>query len=69
VEAIATLLSLRNGVAPPTIGLEEPEEGLDLDYVPFESKPLETGNGDGPIVALSNSFAFGGHNAVLVITT
>jgi 3-oxoacyl-[acyl-carrier-protein] synthase II len=69
VEAIATLLSLRNGVAPPTIGLEEPEEGLDLDYVPGESKPLEAGNGDGPIVALSNSFAFGGHNAVLVITT
>ncbi len=69
VEAIATLLSLRNGVAPPTIGLEEPEEGLDLDYVPGESKPLEAGNRDGPMVALSNSFAFGGHNAVLVITT
>jgi 3-oxoacyl-[acyl-carrier-protein] synthase II len=68
VEAIATLLSLRNGVAPPTIGLEEPEEGLDLDYVPGEAKPLESGNGGGPSVALSNSFAFGGHNAVLVIT-
>ena len=68
VEAIATLLSLRNRVAPPTIGLEEPEEGLDLDYVPGEAKPLAAGNGDAA-VALSNSFAFGGHNAVLVIST
>jgi 3-oxoacyl-[acyl-carrier-protein] synthase II len=69
VEAIATLLSLRNRVAPPTIGLEEPEEGLDLDYVPGESKPLQARNGEGRLVAVSNSFAFGGHNAVLVITT
>lgn len=71
VEAIATLLSLRNGVAPPTIGLEEPEDGLDLDYVPGESKPLgpaANGSADGARVALSNSFAFGGHNAVLVVS-
>jgi 3-oxoacyl-[acyl-carrier-protein] synthase II len=72
VEAIATLLTLRNGVVPPTVGLETPEEGLDLDYVPGESVPL-AGNGAGPggdgerRVAISNSFAFGGHNAVLVI--
>jgi 3-oxoacyl-[acyl-carrier-protein] synthase II len=69
VEAIATLLSLRNKVACPTMGLEEPEEGLDLDYVPGQSKPLTPRNGNGRMVALSNSFAFGGHNAVLVITT
>jgi 3-oxoacyl-[acyl-carrier-protein] synthase II len=72
VEAVATLLSLRNGVAPPTLGLEEPEDGLDLDYVPGNAKPLPnvTGADSGrPRVALSNSFAFGGHNAVLVIST
>lgn len=69
VEAIATLLSLRHRVACPTLGLEEPEEGLDLDYVPGKSRPLEPRDANGHLVALSNSFAFGGHNAVLVITT
>ena len=68
VEAIATLLALRNRVAPPTLGLEEPEDGLDLDYVPGESKPITASNGNGSLVAISNSFAFGGHNAVLVVT-
>ena len=63
-EAIATLYALQEGMAPPTLGYEEPEEDLDLDYVP-EAKPLQT---DGrPPVALSNSFGFGGHNAVLVL--
>jgi 3-oxoacyl-[acyl-carrier-protein] synthase II len=68
VEAIAALLALRNRVAPPTLGLEEPDEGLDLDYVPGESKPLKENAANGTLVAISNSFAFGGHNAVLVIT-
>jgi 3-oxoacyl-[acyl-carrier-protein] synthase II len=69
VEAIATLLSLRNRTICPTIGLEEPDEGLDLDYVPGKARPLEPHDRNGRLVALSNSFAFGGHNAVLVITT
>lgn len=69
VEAIATLLSLRHGVLCPTIGLEEPDDGLDLDYIPGKARPLEPHNGNGRLVALSNSFAFGGHNAVLAITT
>jgi 3-oxoacyl-[acyl-carrier-protein] synthase II len=67
VEAVATLLSLRNRTICPTLGLEEPEEGLDLDYVPGSSRPIEPRDGNGRLVALSNSFAFGGHNAVLVI--
>lgn len=70
VEAIATLMALRAREAPPTVGLEQPEKGLDLNYVPGEpvDLPEPTGaNGDGRLVALSNSFAFGGHNAVLVI--
>jgi 3-oxoacyl-[acyl-carrier-protein] synthase II len=70
VEAIATLLALRAREAPPTVGLEHPEEGLDLNYVPGEPVDLPApggSNGEGRLVALSNSFAFGGHNAVLVI--
>ena len=57
------MLAIERGVAPPTINLEHPDEGLDLDYVPREARPLE---GDGaPLVAISNSFGFGGHNVVL----
>jgi 3-oxoacyl-[acyl-carrier-protein] synthase II len=65
VEAIATVEALRRREAPPTVGWEEAEEGLDLDYVPGASKSIE--NGDGPLVAISNSFGFGGHNAVLCL--
>jgi 3-oxoacyl-[acyl-carrier-protein] synthase II len=65
VEAIATVEALRRRVAPPTVGWEEAEEGLDLDYVPGSAKPIE--NGDGPLVAISDSFGFGGHNAVLCL--
>jgi 3-oxoacyl-[acyl-carrier-protein] synthase II len=66
VEAAATVLALRDRVAPPTLGYGEPDEGLDLDYVPDSARPLATRNGHPP-VALSNSFGFGGHNAVLCI--
>ena len=65
VEAIATVDALRRRTAPPTVGWEEAEEGLDLDYVPGSAKPIE--NGDGPLVAISNSFGFGGHNAVICL--
>jgi len=66
VEAVATLLALRDRIAPPTLGLSEPDEGLDLDYVPDTARPLSH-NGDRPALALSNSFGFGGHNAVLCL--
>jgi 3-oxoacyl-[acyl-carrier-protein] synthase II len=64
VEAVATILALRARVAPPTIGWEEPEEGLDLDYVPNHARPLDP---DRASLALSNSFGFGGHNVALVL--
>ncbi len=67
VEAIATLLALRDRVAPPTLGYEQPDEGLDLDYVPGRARPLAAREDDLPAVALSSSFGFGGHNAVLVL--
>ena len=65
VEAIATLGSLRRGIAAPTVGWEERDPDLDLNYVPGGAQELER-SGDGR-VAISNSFGFGGHNAVLCI--
>jgi 3-oxoacyl-[acyl-carrier-protein] synthase II len=65
VEAVATVLTLTTGVIAPTLGYEEPDPDLDLDYVPGEARPLRAANG-GPPIALSNSFAFGGHNVSLV---
>jgi 3-oxoacyl-[acyl-carrier-protein] synthase II len=65
VEAVATVLALRDRIAPPTIGWEEPDEEMDLDYVPGTARPLET---DGRLpIAISNSFGFGGHNATLCL--
>lgn len=66
VEAVATVETLVTRVIPPTLGYEVPDPELDLDYVPGEARPLPAANG-GPPVAVSNSFAFGGHNVVLVI--
>ena len=66
VEAVATLLTLSSGIVAPTLNLEVPDPELDLDYVPLTKRPLVPVNG-GPPAALSNSFAFGGHNVSLVI--
>jgi 3-oxoacyl-[acyl-carrier-protein] synthase II len=66
VEAVVSVLALRDRMAPPTLNYEEPEEGLDLDYVPGAPRPLADGNGR-PAIGISNSFGFGGHNAVLCI--
>jgi 3-oxoacyl-[acyl-carrier-protein] synthase II len=66
VEAVATLEVLRTRVIPPTLGYEVPDPACDLDYVPGESRPLIP-PGDGPPLAISNSFAFGGHNVTLAL--
>ncbi len=60
VEAIFSVLSLRDQVAPPTINLDNPDPACDLDYVPHTARemPLK--------VALSNSFGFGGTNGTLI---
>ena len=65
VEAVATILALRDRMAPPTLNYEEQEEGLDLNYVPNEAQPLDIG--DKTPLALSNAFGFGGHNVVLAL--
>jgi 3-oxoacyl-[acyl-carrier-protein] synthase II len=68
VELVATLMALRHRVAPPTLNYEEPDEGLDLDYVTTGARALN-GSADThqPLVGLSNGFGFGGHNAVLAV--
>jgi len=65
IDAVATVLALRSAMAPPTVGYSEPEEGLDLNYVPARAQPLR--EGADRAVAISNSFGFGGHNAVVVM--
>lgn len=60
VEAIFTILSLRDKMAPPTINLDEPSEGCDLDFVPHTAKAYNEE------YALCNSFGFGGTNGSLV---
>jgi 3-oxoacyl-[acyl-carrier-protein] synthase II len=66
VEAIATIHTLRERVVAPTLGLEEPDYGLDLDYVPGSARSLHSPD-DRAAVAISNSLGFGGHNAVVVL--
>jgi 3-oxoacyl-[acyl-carrier-protein] synthase II len=66
IELIATVEALRRRWIPPTVGLEQQDPELDLDYVPGEARRMASGNGDG-LVALSNSFGFGGHNSVLCV--
>ena len=60
VEAIFSLLTIRDGLIPPTINYETPDEELDLDYVPNVAREKHVQ------VAVSNSLGFGGHNASLV---
>lgn len=60
VEAAVTVLAIRDGIVPPTLNYEKPDPACDLDYVPNSARRLQVR------VALSNSFGFGGHNAVLV---
>ncbi len=60
VEAIFSILAMRDGIAPPTLNLENPSPGCDIDLVPLRAK-------ERPIrYALSNSFGFGGTNASLI---
>jgi nodulation protein E len=61
LELAATLMGMRAGVAPPTIAYLGPDPACDLDYVPNEARALAID------AALSNSFAFGGLNAVLAV--
>lgn len=60
IEAIASIMAMQEGFVPPTIGLAQPDPECDLDYVPNKGREKRV------TYAMSNSFAFGGLNAVLV---
>jgi 3-oxoacyl-[acyl-carrier-protein] synthase II len=66
VEAVATILALRERVAPPTINLDDPDDEARVDIA---TKPRELApHGSAPMAALNNSFGFGGHNVTLAFT-
>jgi nodulation protein E len=60
IEAVACIKAMQDNWVPPTIGLDEPDADCDLDYVPNQGRALDV------TYAMSNSFAFGGLNAVLI---
>jgi 3-oxoacyl-[acyl-carrier-protein] synthase II len=60
IEAIFAILAMRDNIAPPTLNLENPDEGCDIDLVPMKAKERQIN------AAVSNSFGFGGTNASLV---
>ncbi|PZG16368.1 beta-ketoacyl-[acyl-carrier-protein] synthase II [Micromonospora craterilacus] len=62
LESIATILAIRDSVVPPTINLDDPDDGLDLEVVAGKARQLDIP------AALNNSFGFGGHNVALVFT-
>ncbi|MGR6321381.1 beta-ketoacyl-ACP synthase II [Micromonospora soli] len=62
LESIATILAIRDGVVPPTINLDDPDDGLTLEVAAHKARQLEIP------AALNNAFGFGGHNVALVFT-
>ncbi|WP_062268844.1 beta-ketoacyl-ACP synthase II [Endozoicomonas arenosclerae] len=62
LEGVFAVKSLQDGMAPPTINLENPDEGCDLDYVPGKARPIEMEH------VLTNSFGFGGTNVTLAFS-
>ena len=62
LESIAAILAIRDGVVPPTINLDDPDDGLDLDVAAHKARHMDVP------AALNNSFGFGGHNVALVFT-
>ena len=60
IEAIASVMAIKEGWVPPTMNYETPDEECDLDYVPNQARQMDVR------VALSNSLGFGGHNATIL---
>lgn len=64
LETIATVLALRDRIVPPTINLDDPEPGLEIDIAANVARPLP----DGDLAGINNSFGFGGHNVAIAVT-
>jgi 3-oxoacyl-[acyl-carrier-protein] synthase II len=62
IEAVFSVMAIHDQVAPPTINLENPGEGCDLDYVPNTARKMKINT------VISNSFGFGGTNGTLVFS-
>jgi 3-oxoacyl-(acyl-carrier-protein) synthase len=62
LEAAICIMAMRDGLIPPTINLDEPDPECDLDYTPNVARRKELG------MVMSNSFGFGGHNSVLILS-
>ncbi|HAO25536.1 MAG TPA: beta-ketoacyl-ACP synthase, partial [Methylophaga sp.] len=60
VEAVFSILAIRDQVAPPTINLDNPDDACDLDYVPHTARQMTID------IAMSNSFGFGGTNGTVI---
>ena len=61
VESVATVMALKDGILPPTINLDHPDEGFDLNFVANAAQETKVD------VAINNSFGFGGHNTSMVL--
>jgi 3-oxoacyl-[acyl-carrier-protein] synthase II len=61
VEFVIAAMAIKDQLAPPTINLEDPDDGCDLDYIPHEARQMKIRR------VMSNSFGFGGHNACLIL--
>ena len=61
IEFIASIMSIKNGLIPPTINYENPDPECDLDYVPNQTREAKIAT------VLSNSFGFGGHNVCICL--
>ena len=60
IESIFSVLAIKDKVIPPTINLNNPDEGCDLDFIPKEARDMKID------VSLNNSFGFGGTNSTLI---
>jgi 3-oxoacyl-[acyl-carrier-protein] synthase II len=61
IEAVYATMAIKDGIAPPTINLDDPDPKCDLDYVPHSAREMKID------VAMSNSFGFGGTNGTLIM--
>ncbi|MBL9147239.1 MAG: beta-ketoacyl-ACP synthase II [Phycisphaerae bacterium] len=60
IESVATVMAIKEGILPPTINLDNPDDGFDLDFVPHKAKERQVEYG------VNNTFGFGGHNVSLI---